>query len=148
MSEESLELSIEEQSEIRDLLSTFAKSKTLKGSPQTNMSGKHFTEIDIDSIDEAEPGQMVHWNELTAKTRRYTFVRETRATFVPYILDKIPITLEKLSEICEMLGMTITAQKINNTVCSCEMAEPIRILQLETLPENDKIYITNLIYIV
>jgi hypothetical protein len=146
MSEESLELSIEEQSEIRDLLSAFAKSKTLKG--QTNMSGKHFTEIDIDSIDEAEPGQMVHWNELTAKTRRYTFVRETRATFVPYILDKIPITLEKLSEICEMLGMTITAQKINNTVCSCEMAEPIRILQLETLPENDKIIITNLIYIV
>jgi len=145
MSEEILELSAEQQSEIRNLLSTFAKNKT-SASLQTKNS-KHFTEIDIDSIEEAEPGQMVHWNELTAKTRRYTFVRETRATFAPYILDRIPIELEALSDWCEQLGMQVTTQQINNTVCSIEMAEPIRILQLETLPEKDKIIITNMIYI-
>lgn len=146
MSEENLELTVTQQAEIRDLLSTFAKGKT-SASLQTKNS-KHFTEIDIDCIEEAEPGTMVHFKELTAKTRRYTFVRETRATFVPYILDRIPITLEKLSEMCEQLGMTITTLQINNTVCSLEMAEPIRILQLETLPEKDKIIISNMIYIV
>tara|TARA_B110000091_G_scaffold199260_1_gene228905 strand:- start:726 stop:1163 length:438 start_codon:yes stop_codon:yes gene_type:complete len=145
MSEEKLELSAEQQSEIRDLLSTFAKGKNLNRQ-QTN--SKHFTEIDIDCIEEAEPGTMVHWKELTAKTRRYTFVRETRATFVPYILDRTPITLEKLSEMCEQLGMQVTTQRINNTVCALEMAEPIRIFQLETLPEKDKLIITNMIYIV
>jgi hypothetical protein len=144
MSEENLELSVEQQSEIRDLLSTFAKGKTSNG--QTENS-KHFTEIDIDIIEEAEPGTMVHWKELTTKTRRYTFVRETRATFAPYILDRIPIELGILSDLCEQIGMQVTTQQINNTVCSCEMAEPIRILQLETLPEKDKIIITNMIYI-
>ena len=145
MSEENLELTAEQQSEIRDLLGTFAKSKT-SASLQTKNS-KHFSEIDIDIIEEAEPGTMVHWNELTAKTRRYTFVRETRATFAPYILDRIPIRLETLSDLCEQLGMQVTTQQINNTVCAIEMAEPIRILQLETLPEKDKIIITNMIYI-
>ena len=144
MSEENLELSAEQQSEIRDLLGTFAKSKT---SNRQTKNSKHFSEIDIDIIEEAEPGTMVHWNELTAKTRRYTFVRETRATFAPYILDRIPIELETLSDLCELLGMVVTTQQINNTVCSIEMAEPIRILQLETLPEKDKIIITNMIYI-
>jgi hypothetical protein len=43
--------------------------------------------------------------------------------------------------------MQVTTQQINNTVCAIEMAEPIRILQLETLPEKDKIIITNMIYI-
>jgi hypothetical protein len=145
MSEENLELSAQQQSEIRDLLNTFAKGKT--SNRQTTKS-KHFTEIDIDIIEEAEPGTMVHWNDLTAKTRRYTFVRETRATFAPYILDRIPIELETLSDLCEQLGMVVTTQQINNTVCSCEMAEPIRIFQLETSPEKDKIIITNMIYIV
>jgi len=144
MSEEILELTAEQQSEIRDLLGTFAKSKT---SNRQTKNSKHFSEIDIDSIEEAEPGQMIHWNDLTAKTRRYTFVRETRATFVPYILDRIPIRLETLSDLCEQLGMKVTTQQINNTVCAIEMAEPIRILQLETLPEKDKIIITNMIYI-
>tara|TARA_B110000858_G_scaffold112347_1_gene128491 strand:+ start:210 stop:647 length:438 start_codon:yes stop_codon:yes gene_type:complete len=144
MSEEILQLSAEQQSEIRKLLGTFAKGKT--SNRQTKIS-KHFSEIDIDNIEEAEPGTMVHWNELTAKTRRYTFVRETRATFAPYILDRIPIELETLSDLCELLGMVVTTQQINNTVCSIEMAEPIRILQLETLPEKDKIIITNMIYI-
>ena len=144
MSEENLELTAEQQSEIRDLLGTFAKSKT---SNRQTKNSKHFSEIDIDILEEAEPGTMVHWNELTAKTRRYTFVRETRATFAPYILDRIPIDLETLSDLCELLGMVVTTQQINNTVCSIEMAEPIRILQLETLPEKDKIIITNMIYI-
>tara|TARA_B110000858_G_scaffold191720_1_gene241372 strand:+ start:897 stop:1334 length:438 start_codon:yes stop_codon:yes gene_type:complete len=145
MSEENLELSAAQQSEIRDLLNTFCKSKS---SNRQTKNSKHFTEIDIDIIEEAEPGTMVHWNELTAKTRRYTFVRETRATFAPYILDRIPIELETLSDLCEQLGMVVTTQQINNTVCSCEMAEPIRIFQLETSPEKDKIIITNMIYIV
>jgi len=144
MSEENLELTAEQQSEIRELLGTFAKSKT---SNRQTKNSKHFSEIDIDILEEAEPGTMVHWNELTAKTRRYTFVRETRATFAPYILDRIPIDLETLSDLCELLGMVVTTQQINNTVCSIEMAEPIRILQLETLPEKDKIIITNMIYI-
>ena len=144
MSEENLELTVEQQSEIRNLLNTFCKSKT---SNRQTKNSKHFSEIDIDIIEEAEPGTMVHWNELTAKTRRYTFVRETRATFVPYILDRIPIRLETLSDLCEQLGMQVTTQQINNTVCAIEMAEPIRILQLETLPEKDKIIITNMIYI-
>jgi hypothetical protein len=62
-------------------------------------------------------------------------------------LDRIPIELETLSDLCEQLGMQVTTQQINNTVCAIEMAEPIRILQLETLPEKDKIIITNMIYI-
>lgn len=144
MSEENLELTVDQQSEIRALLGSFAKSKT---SHCQTKNSKHFSEIDIDIIEEAEPGTMVHWNDLTAKTRRYTFVRESRATFVPYILDRIPIKLETLSDLCEFIGMQVTTQQINNTVCAIEMAEPIRILQLETLPEKDKIIITNMIYI-
>jgi|TARA_B110000444_G_C18487187_1_gene431860 hypothetical protein len=144
MSEENLELTVDQQSEIRALLGSFAKSKT---SHRQTKNSKHFSEIDIDIIEEAEPGTMVHWNDLTAKTRRYTFVRESRATFVPYILDRIPIKLETLSDLCEFIGMQVTTQQINNTVCAIEMAEPIRILQLETLPEKDKIIITNMIYI-
>ena len=108
-----------------------------------------FTEIDIDIIQESEPGTRISWNDLTPKTRRYTFVRETRAIFVPYILDKIPITLEKMTLLCEQIGMTVTTQKMNNTICSVSLAEPIRIFQIESQQSNEKnVIITDIHYIV
>ena len=146
MSGENLELSIEQQAEVRAMLTMFADAKSV----QLNKRKQHdFTEIDIDIIQEAEPGTRISWDELTPKTRRYTFVRETRAIFVPYILDKIPITLEKMTLLCEQIGMTITTQKMNNTICSVNLAEPIRIFQIESQQSNEKnVIITDIHYIV
>ena len=146
MSGENLELSIEQQAEVRAMLTMFADAKSV----QLNKRKQHdFTEIDIDIIQESEPGTRISWNDLTPKTRRYTFVRETRAIFVPYILDKIPITLEKMTLLCEQIGMTITTQKMNNTICSVNLAEPIRIFQIESQQSNEKnVIITDIHYIV
>jgi hypothetical protein len=148
MSNEMLELTTEQQSNVRAMLNKFAKSKT-SGHSQANQ--KHFTEFDIDSIDEAEMGTTITFEELTPKTRRNTFVRENRATFVPYILDRISISLEKMTELCEQMGMEVTTQCVNNTLCSCEMAEPIVCFQIETKPDaisTDSVIITNIMYIV
>ena len=146
MSGENLELSIEQQAEVRAMLTMFADAKSV----QLNKRKQHdFTEIDIDIIQESEPGTRISWNDLTPKTRRYTFVRESRATFVPYILDKIPITLEKMTLLCEQIGMTVTTQKMNNTICSVSLAEPIRIFQIESQQSNEKnVIITDIHYIV
>ena len=146
MSGENLELSIEQQAEVRAMLTMFADAKSV----QLNKRKQHdFTEIDIDIIQESEPGARISWNDLTPKTRRYTFVRESRATFVPYILDKIPITLEKMTLLCEQIGMTVTTQKMNNTICSVSLAEPIRIFQIESQQSNEKnVIITDIHYIV
>jgi hypothetical protein len=146
MSEENLELSIDQQAEVRAMLSMYADAKSV----QLNKRKQHdFTEIDIDIIQESEPGTRISWNDLTPKTRRYTFVRETRAIFVPYILDKVPITLEKITLLCEQIGMTITTQKMNNTICSVIMAEPIRIFQIESQQSNEEnVIITDIHYIV
>jgi len=146
MSGENLELSIEQQAEVRAMLTMFADAKSV----QLNKRKQHdFTEIDIDIIQESEPGTRISWNDLTPKTRRYTFVRETRAIFVPYILDKIPITLEKMTLLCEQIGMTVTTQKMNNTICSVSLAEPIRIFQIESQQSNEKnVIITDIHYIV
>lgn len=146
MSGENLELSIEQQAEVRAMLTMFADAKSV----QLNKRKQHdFTEIDIDIIQESEPGTRISWNDLTPKTRRYTFVRETRAIFVPYILDKIPITLEKMTLLCEQIGMTVTTQKMNNTICSVNLAEPIRIFQIESQQSNEKnVIITDIHYIV
>tara|TARA_B100000795_G_scaffold14560_1_gene9903 strand:+ start:356 stop:796 length:441 start_codon:yes stop_codon:yes gene_type:complete len=146
MSEETLQLTVEEQAEVRALLKSFAV-----GTDVTKSGGSQrqsWLEVDIDVIDEAEPGTMVPWLQLTPKTRRYTIVRETRAVFAPYILDKIPITLSRLSEICQELGMSVTTQKSNCTICSLTMCEPIRIFQIETEPTSTGVIITNIIYIV
>tara|TARA_B110000977_G_scaffold194288_1_gene270629 strand:- start:55 stop:495 length:441 start_codon:yes stop_codon:yes gene_type:complete len=146
MSGENLELSIEQQAEVRAMLTMFADAKSV----QLNKRKQHdFTEIDIDIIQESEPGTRISWNDLTPKTRRYTFVRETRAIFVPYILDKIPITLEKMTLLCEQIGMTVTTQKMNNTICSVSLAEPIRIFQIESQQASEKnVIITDIHYIV
>ena len=146
MSGENLELSIEQQAEVRAMLTMFADAKSV----QLNKRKQHdFTEIDIDIIQESEPGTRISWNDLTPKTRRYTFVRETRAIFVPYILDRVPITLGKITLLCEQIGMTITTQKMNNTICSVIMAEPIRIFQIESQQSNEKnVIITDIHYIV
>lgn len=145
MSDENLELTIEQEAEVREMLSVFANAKSVS---IRNRKQHDFSEIDIDNIQEAEPGTRISWNELTPKTRRYTFVRETRAIFVPYIIDRVPITLEKLTTICEQIGMTITTQKMNNTVCSVCMAEPIRVFQIESLPALlETVIITDIHYI-
>ena len=145
MSEETLQLTVEEQASVRALLKSFAKGTD---STQRGTQRQSWLEVDIDVIHEAEPGTMVSWLQLTPKTRRYTIVRETRAVFVPYILDKIPITLSGLSKRCQELGMNVTTQKSNCTICSLTMCEPIRIFQIETEPRITGVIITNIIYIV
>jgi hypothetical protein len=145
MSEETLELTVEEQASVRALLGSFAKGAD---GTKRRTQRQSWLEVDIDVIDEAEPGTMVSWLQLTPKTRRYTIVRETRAVFGPYILDKIPITLAGLSKRCQELGMSVTTQKSNCTICSLTMCEPIRIFQIETEPRITGIIITNIIYIV
>jgi len=146
MSEENLELTIDQEAEVRAMLTMYADAKSVL----LNKRKQHdITEIDIDIIQESEPGTRISWNDLTPKTRRYTFVRETRAIFVPYILDRVPITLGKITLLCEQIGMTITTQKMNNTICSVIMAEPIRIFQIESQQSNEEnVIITDIHYIV
>ena len=95
MSEVQLELSDEQREDVRKLLSKFCNKKA-EVTKQKNIQKQDAMNIDPDPLELAKAGDTVEWHELTAKTRRYSFVRETRATFVPYILDKIRLSMKEL----------------------------------------------------
>ena len=99
-------------------------------------------------MESSKPGTTIEWTELTPKTRRYAFVRETRALFVPLILDKIPIDRERLEYMINGTGMDITSQNEGLTVCSITQSDPIRVFQIQTNSIGEKIFIKTIRYIV
>lgn len=147
MSEQNLELSDEQREEVRQMLAKFGTKKT----KQTKIKEQQKQEqsvTDPDSLEQATPGSTVEWHELTPKTRRYAFVRETRAAFVPYIIDKIPLSIEELNLQIARIGMDITSQNKALTVCSITQADPVRVFQIQTDAFDDKITIDTIRYIV
>lgn len=143
-----LELSDEQREEVRQMLATFSNKKA-KQTEVTEHQKQELSELDPDPLETAQPGETVEWTDLTPKTRRYSFVRETRAAFVPYILDQISFDLETLNRIIERVGMNITSQNNSLTVCSVDQADPIRLFQIQTTPSvDDKLQIETVRYIV
>ena len=95
MNDKQLELSDEQREEVRQMLSKFGNKKT-KQKEAKQQQQQDINEIDPDPLELSPPGSTIEWAELTPKTRRYSFVRETRARFVPYILDMVPISTKEL----------------------------------------------------
>jgi len=143
-----LELSDDQREEVRKMLEKYSGKKT-KQNKQQELQAQDTKKVDPDPLELAKPGETVDWTQLTSKTRRYTFVRETRALFVPLILDKIAISKKELETIVYNTGMDITSQNASLTVCSITQADPIRVFQVETDPiDNDTFYIKTFRYIV
>ena len=143
-----LELSDDQREEVRKMLEKYSGKKT-KQKKQQELQAQDTKKVDPDPLELAKPGETVDWTQLTSKTRRYTFVRETRALFVPLILDKIAISKKELETIVYNTGMDITSQNASLTVCSITQADPIRVFQVETDPiDNDTFYIKTFRYIV
>lgn len=137
MSENQLELSDEQREEVRQMLSKFgnkkAKQKEVKDQQQQDKN-----QLDPDPLELSPPGSTIEWADLTPKTRRYSFVRETRARFVPYILDRIPISVDELNILIKKIGMDVTSQNIMLTVCSITQADPVRVFQIQTCANDDE----------
>lgn len=144
-----LELSDEQRENVRALLSKFSGKKTTeKKRKQIQEQDKKISD-DPDPLEESTPGTTIEWDELTPKTRRYAFVRETYVMLVPYILDKIPISMEILNTHLTDMGLTTTTQNKALTVCSVVQADPVRVFHIQTEPtSNDMYYITTIRYIV
>jgi hypothetical protein len=147
MNDNQLELSDEQREEVRQMLSKFgnkkAKQKEAKQQQQQDIS-----EIDPDPLELSPPGSTIEWAELTPKTRRYSFVRETRARFVPYILDMVPISTEELNVLIKKIGMDVTSQNNMLTVCSITQADPIRVFHIQTCEKDEQLVIEAIRYIV
>ena len=102
MPHDTLELSDEQREQVREMLAKFSTKK----STQAADAG-----IAKQGPDPARPrpsgirstvGSTVEWHELTPKTRRYTFVRDTRALFVPFILDSIRTSTHEIRQMVEV----------------------------------------------
>jgi len=104
--------------------------------------------VDPDPLEEAKAGETVEWTQLTAKTRRYAFVRETRALFAPFLLDKIELSTEELNKHVTRCGMNVTSQNTTLTVCAITQADPVRVFQIQTAGTTDKLTIETIRYIV
>ena len=142
-----LELSDEQREQVRMMLEKYSGKK--KEQKQRKRIQEHDKRIvDPDPLESSKPGTTIEWSELTPKTRRYAFVRETRALFVPLILDKIPISKEKLEKMIDDTGMDITSQNVGLTVCSITQADPVRVFQIQTKTTEQHIYIITIRYIV
>tara|TARA_B110000003_G_C16321802_1_gene407125 strand:+ start:121 stop:573 length:453 start_codon:yes stop_codon:yes gene_type:complete len=128
-----LELSDDQREEVRKMLEKFGAKKKKQATIQTAKQ-RDQRRIDPDPLESSPAGSTIEWNELTPKTRRYQFVRESRGYFVPLILDKVQITKEKLKSLIELTGMDITSQNDSLTVCSIVQADPIRVFQIQTTP--------------
>lgn len=142
-----LELSDEQREEVRQMLEKFGAKKD-KQKKQKQAQQQNQRAIDPDPIETSPTGSTIEWHELTPKTRRYTFVRETRGLFVPLIFDKNTITMEELNELIETTGMDVTSQNESLTVCSIVQADPIRVFQIQTNPVEGGVQITTIRYIV
>jgi len=142
-----LELSDKQREEVRQMLATFgAKKDKQKEIQQQQRADQRL--IDPDPLEESPSGSTIEWTELTAKTRRYPIVRETRATFTPYIIDRIPLSLAELNRHIELIGMDVTSQNNTLTVCSVTQADPIRIFQIQTDGDESALIIDTTRYIV
>lgn len=142
-----LELSDEQREEVRRMLEKFGAKKK-KQATQKRAQQQDKRRIDPDPLESSPPGSTIEWKDLTPKTRRYQFVRETRALFVPLILDNIVITREDLDKMIYSTGMDVTSQNASLTVCAIDQADPIRVFQIQTLEEGDGIRIETIRYIV
>lgn len=142
-----LELSDEQREEVRQMLAKFgAKKEKQKEIKQKQRADQRV--LDPDPLEESPAGSTIEWTELTAKTRRYPIVRETRAIFCPYIIDKIPLTKEELNRHIELIGMDITSQNTTLTVCSVTQADPVRVFQIQTSGDESALIIDTTRYIV
>jgi hypothetical protein len=145
-----LDLSDEQREEVRKMLEQFSGKKEQK-QKQINTRKKDQLQLEQDPLESAAPGETVEWLDLTPKTRRYPFVRESRGLFAPLILDKIPIDIETLNVKLLSSGVEITSQNESLTVCSITQADPIRVFQVQTKAvENTggKVIVENIRYIV
>lgn len=142
-----LELSDEQREEVRKMLEQFgAKKDNQKKQKQAQQKDQRV--VDPDPLETSPPGTTIEWHELTPKTRRYTAVRESRALFVPLILDKIVVSLDELNARIDQCGMDVTSQNDSLTVCAITQADPIRIFQIQTVPNEDGMVIDTIRYIV
>jgi hypothetical protein len=140
-----LELSDEQREEVRLMLEKFgAKKSKQKKQKQAHQQRA----VDPDPIETSPTGSTIEWHELTPKTRRYTFVRETRGLFVPLILDKITLTLDELNDMISSAGIDVTSQNESLTVCSIVQADPVRVFQIQTNPVDNGVQLTTIRYIV
>ena len=105
---QNLELSDEQREEVRKMLEKYSGKKK-KQTQKRKLQDSDRKKVDPDPLELAKPGETVDWTQLTSKTRRYPFVRETRGLFAPLILDKIPITKKELTDMAFSVGMDITA---------------------------------------
>tara|TARA_B100001559_G_scaffold304257_1_gene293557 strand:+ start:537 stop:995 length:459 start_codon:yes stop_codon:yes gene_type:complete len=145
-----LDLSDEQREEVRKMLEQFSGKKEQQ-KKQIKARKKDQLQMEPDPLESAAPGETVEWSDLTPKTRRYPFVRESRGLFAPLILDKIPIDTEILNNKLKSTGAEITSQNESLTVCSITQADPIRVFQIQTkVIENTggKVIIENIRYIV
>lgn len=147
MEQAQLELSDDQREEVRKMLEKYS-GKKLKQKKQKQIQKEDEKKIDPDPLETAKAGETVTWTQLTPKTRRYAFVRETRALFIPLIIDKIPITMDELNEMVSDTGMTVTTQNTALTVCAITQADPIRVFQIQTTTQDDKLLIDTIRYIV
>lgn len=134
---QNLELSDEQREEVRKMLEKYSGKKK-KQTQQKKIQDSDRKKVDPDPLELAKPGETVDWTQLTSKTRRYPFVRETRGLFAPLILDKIPITKKELTDMAFSVGMDITSQNDALTVCSITQADPIRVFQIQTAPKDSE----------
>jgi len=139
-----LELSDEQREEVRQMLAQFGNKKE----KQKVCNEQQNSVIDPDPLEESPAGSTIEWTELTPKTRRYPIIRETRAVFAPYIIDKIPFSLQELNRHIDLLGMDVTSQNTSMTVCSVTQADPIRIFQVQTTGDESALTIDTIRYIV
>lgn len=142
-----LELSDEQREDVRKMLEKFGTKKKKEAS-QKNAQQKDKRRTDPDPFETSPPGSTIEWTDLTPRTRRYQFVRESRALFVPYILDKIYIPEEQYQAMVYSAGMDITSQNAALTVCAIDQADPIRVFQIQTTTEDRGIRIETIRYIV
>lgn len=127
-----LELSDEQKEEVRKMLEQFSGKKEKQ--KQAAEVRKKDNKTSTDPLEVAQAGETVEWTELTPITRRYTIVRETRCHFIPLIMDKIPITGPELVTLALDIGMEISSQNAQLTVCAVDQADPIRVFHIQTKP--------------
>lgn len=143
-----LELTDDQREEVRSLLSKFGGKKT-KEKKRRQIREQEAKKSDPDPLEESPPGTTIEWDQLTPKTRRYAFVRETYVMFVPYILDQIPLTMDTLNQRLSEMGLVASSQNSALTVCAVAQADPVRVLHIQTEPSsNDMLRVTTLRYIV
>ena len=142
-----LELSDEQREEVRLMLAQFGAKKD-KQKKQTEAQQQNGRAVDPDPIETSPTGSTIEWHELTPKTRRYTFVRETRGLFVPLILDKVTVTRQELNDMISSVGMDVTSQNDSLMVCSIVQADPVRVFQIQTNPVPNGVQLTTIRYIV